>query len=131
MRDHRSAPAELARPDGLTAIPEEFTLTDAMRRYAGTTFPGLDADFETAQFISHYRSTGARRKSWPDQWQKWMRDSAKRQSERGGRAAPAAQPATSDLRVLQAQAGRTDGQVRSIAEIYAGTRHKTIPGELS
>lgn len=101
-----------------------------MRRYAAAHFPTLDADFETAQFISHYRSTGARRKSWPDQWQKWLRDSAKRISDRTLRAA-APKPSTTDQRVNQAQAGRADGQVSSIAEIYERTRRKTIPGELA
>ncbi|MER7908256.1 helix-turn-helix domain-containing protein [Streptomyces sp. NPDC096068] len=55
-----------------------FALTDAMRRWAHATYPGLDIDHSTAQFVSHYRSTGARRKSWPDAWQKWIRDDAAR-----------------------------------------------------
>ncbi|WP_150236119.1 hypothetical protein [Streptomyces filamentosus] len=45
---------------------------------AHATYPGLDVDHSTQQFISHYRSTGARRKSWPDAWQKWIRDDAQR-----------------------------------------------------
>jgi hypothetical protein len=101
-----------------------------MRRYAAAHFPQLDVDFETAQFISHYRSTGARRRSWPDQWQKWLRDSAKRISDRTLRAA-APKPSTTDQRVGQAQAGKVDGQVSSIAEIYERSRRKTIPGELA
>lgn len=61
-----------------------FQLTDAMRRWALQTFgPAVDVDHSTAQFVSHYRSTGARRKSWPDAWQKWIRDDAKRTAERG------------------------------------------------
>jgi hypothetical protein len=75
-----------------------------MRRYAAGCFPKLDVDFETQQFISYYRSTGARRKSWPDQWQKWLRDSAKRASERAIRSAPGARPSTTDARIAQAQA---------------------------
>ncbi|MCI3246488.1 hypothetical protein [Streptomyces spinosisporus] len=62
-----------------------FQLTDSMRRWAAATYPGLDIEHATQQFISHYRSTGARRKSWPDAWQKWIRDDAKRASERGPR----------------------------------------------
>jgi hypothetical protein len=42
----------------------------------------IDLEHSTAQFVSHYRSTGARRKSWPDAWQKWIRDDHKRASER-------------------------------------------------
>jgi hypothetical protein len=56
-----------------------------MRRWAHATYPSIDLDHSTAQFVSHYRSTGARRKSWPDAWQKWIRDDAKRASERGNR----------------------------------------------
>ncbi|MFF9205115.1 hypothetical protein ACF1AE_25505 [Streptomyces sp. NPDC014986] len=77
-----SRPASL---DDLAPTPIEvdgFQLNDAMRRWAAATFPGLDVDHATAQFVSHYRSTGARRKSWPDAWQKWIRDDAKRATDR-------------------------------------------------
>lgn len=75
-----------ASPSGLTAIPDDFAPTDSMRRWAVSTFgTRLDVNFETAQFCSHYRSTGARRKSWPDAWVKWMRDSDKRLSDRAAR----------------------------------------------
>jgi hypothetical protein len=64
-----------------------FELTDAMRRWAKRDGYAdlVDIDHATAQFISHYRSTGARRSSWPDAWQKWIRDDAKRASERAHR----------------------------------------------
>lgn len=67
------------RPDGLTEIPDDFKPTDSMRRWAVATYgTAVDIEYETAQFISHFRSTGARRKSWPDAWQKWIRQSAKK-----------------------------------------------------
>lgn len=88
-------PAKPRRPDGLTSIPDDFAITDAMRRWAIATFgEGLDLDFETQQFISYYRSTGDRRRSWPDQWQKWVRDSARRAAERARRPPPNGSPAT-------------------------------------
>ncbi|WP_251056146.1 hypothetical protein [Streptomyces sp. ISL-94] len=59
-----------------------FVVTDSMRRWAAGVYPGLDIEHSTAQFVSHYRSTGANRHSWPDAWQKWIRDDAKRASER-------------------------------------------------
>ena len=61
-----------------------FALTDTMRRWAHRDgYAALvDIDHATAQFVSHYRSTGARRKSWPDAWQKWIRDDAKRAAQR-------------------------------------------------
>jgi hypothetical protein len=72
--------------DALAPTPIEidgFQLNDSMRRWAHATYPALDIDHSTAQFVSHYRSTGARRKSWPDAWQKWIRDDAKKAAERG------------------------------------------------
>jgi hypothetical protein len=109
-----------ARPDGpLAPSPIEvdgFQLTDAMRRWAKRDGYSdlVDIDHATAQFISHYRSTGARRSSWPDAWQKWIRDDAKRATERGtrtqgaflialpggGQAPP--RPSTTDARVQAA-----------------------------
>ena len=78
------------RPDGLTPIPDDFRPTDSMRRWAVSTYGNtLDLQYETQQFISHYRSTGARRKSWPDAWQKWVRESAERRTRpRGGTVVP-------------------------------------------
>lgn len=76
-----SAGSEPPDLDHLAPAPIEidgFQLTDAMRRWAHATHPAVDIEHSTAQFISHYRSTGARRKSWPDAWQKWIRDDAKR-----------------------------------------------------
>lgn len=104
-RERSAPPSE--RHDGLSEIPDNFDPTDAMLRWANATFgERIDVNFETAQFASHYRSTGARRKSWPDAWQKWLRDSDRRITERGPsqRASPGAvvpidrrQQATNDL----------------------------------
>jgi hypothetical protein len=86
--DNETAPApsaEVSRPDGLAPIDiDGFEVTDGMRRWAHRDgFADLiDIDHSTAQFVSHYRSTGARRKSWPDAWQKWIRDDHKRAAER-------------------------------------------------
>jgi len=80
-------PAETSgpRPDGRTSLhelPDDFHLNDTMRRWVASTFPGLDPDFETQQFISHFRSEGRRKKNWHDAWQKWIRDSAAYASRR-------------------------------------------------
>jgi hypothetical protein len=106
------------RPDGPTPIEiDGFQLTDAMRRWAKRDGYSdlVDIDHATAQFISHYRSTGARRSSWPDAWQKWIRDDAKRASGRGNRTQQGAflvalpgggqtppRPSTTDARVQAA-----------------------------
>jgi hypothetical protein len=105
--------------DHLAPSPIEidgFQVTDSMRRWALQTYgPAINVEHSTAQFVSHYRSTGARRKSWPDAWQKWIRDDAKRATERattpqqgaflvalpgGGQAPP--RPSTTDARVQAA-----------------------------
>jgi hypothetical protein len=73
------------RPDGLAPIDSDgFRVTDGMRRWAKRDGYSdlVDIDHATAQFISHYRSTGARRSSWPDAWQKWIRDDAKKATDR-------------------------------------------------
>jgi hypothetical protein len=57
-----------------------------MRRWALDTFgPGLDLDYETAQFLDHFRAQNTRRPNWPAEWQKWIRRSAKYASERATR----------------------------------------------
>lgn len=63
-----------------------FELTDAMRAWSLRTFgPGLDVDYETAQFVDHFRAQNTRRPNWPAEWQKWIRRSAKYASERANR----------------------------------------------
>ncbi|MFE2140240.1 helix-turn-helix domain-containing protein [Streptomyces sp. NPDC059456] len=59
-----------------------FVVTDSMRRWAAGVYPGLDIEHSTDQFVSHYRSIGVQRHSWPDAWQKWIREDAKRASQR-------------------------------------------------
>ena len=83
--------AEAPRPDGplLVEAPidiDGFALTDSMRAWALRTFgPGLDLDYETAQFLDHFRGNASRRPNWPAEWQKWIRRSAKYASERANR----------------------------------------------
>ncbi|WP_161981731.1 hypothetical protein, partial [Streptomyces sp. TM32] len=82
VRGEPSAEAGQQRPDGLHTIPDDFHLNDTMRRWVAATFPGLDPDFETEQFISHFRAEGRRKRNWHDAWQKWIRDSAQYASKR-------------------------------------------------
>ncbi|MFF4403776.1 helix-turn-helix domain-containing protein [Streptomyces sp. NPDC001404] len=91
-----------------------FTLTDGMRRWALSTFgPGLDLEYETAQFLDHFRANGQHRTNWPAEWQKWVRRSAKYASQgRSRRPAaedgvvpfPSGRRSTTDDRVAQALA---------------------------
>jgi hypothetical protein len=61
-----------------------FAVTDSMRRWAKRDGYSdvIDIEHSTEQFLSHYRSTGVNRHSWPDAWQKWIREDAKRASQR-------------------------------------------------
>ncbi|GAA2199837.1 hypothetical protein [Streptomyces bangladeshensis] len=117
-----SAGSSAADLDAFAPSPIEvdgFHLNDSMRAWALRTFgPGLDLDYETAQFIDHFRANGQRRSNWPTEWQKWIRRSAKFASERAARPPLRAvsggwqpgmtpRPSTTDQRVQQAiEAGR-------------------------
>jgi hypothetical protein len=82
-----------------------FELNDGMRRWAHRDgYAALvDIDYETAQFVSHYRAERTRKKSWPDEWQKWIRRSAKWASERASNVVPLQpRPSTTDARVQAA-----------------------------
>jgi hypothetical protein len=83
-----SAVAEVSRPDGLALIPDDFYLNDTMRRWVAATYPGLNPEFETEQFISYWRAEGRRKRNWHEAWQKWIRDSGQRAYERQQRGAP-------------------------------------------
>ncbi|MFJ2630902.1 hypothetical protein ACIO6U_02920 [Streptomyces sp. NPDC087422] len=59
-----------------------FALNDGMRRWARDAFPKVDIDYETAQFIDHFRGNGSRRPNWYAEWQKWIRRANKWADER-------------------------------------------------
>lgn len=81
-----SRPADLDAAAPTPIDIDGFELTDAMRAWALRTFgPGLDLDYETAQFLDHFRAQNTRRPNWPAEWQKWVRRSAKFASERATR----------------------------------------------
>ena len=80
-----------------SAPVDGFELTDALRRWAHSTHPGLDLEFETGQFRHFYRSTAADRKSWPAAWQKWIGDSHKRLTQPRASPRPTRQQETDDL----------------------------------
>ncbi|WP_200309151.1 hypothetical protein [Streptomyces adelaidensis] len=84
-RTEPTAMAKQQRPDGLHLIPDDFHLNDTMRRWVNATYPGLDPEFETQQFISYWRGEGRRKRNWHEAWRKWVADSAKRASERATR----------------------------------------------
>jgi hypothetical protein len=100
----------------MSEIPDDFKPTDAMRRWANTTYPGVDIDFETDQFCRYWRSEGRRKKSWADAWQKWIGDAHKRLSSQA-RASPQRPPEEST------------GTVRARAASEAGRRVQAMIDE--
>jgi hypothetical protein len=76
-----SSARDAERPDGLPLAPidiDGFTVTDSMLRWANDVHPHVDLQHSTHQFIAHYRSTGTRRKNWPEAWRKWIAEDAHR-----------------------------------------------------
>lgn len=74
---HGLAPSAPIDDDG-------FALNDGMRRWAHRDgYAALvDLDFETAQFLDHFRANGQRRSNWAAEWQKWIRRSVKFAAEK-------------------------------------------------
>lgn len=108
-------PAVDRSDDRLAPIDTDgFALNDGLRRWAHRDgYASLvDIDYETAQFVSHFRANGQRRNNWNDEWQKWIRRAHKWAAERGQHTLPAAgadnvvqmRPSTADQRVAQGQA---------------------------
>jgi hypothetical protein len=89
-----------------------FELTDPMRGWALRTFgPSLDLDYETAQFVDHFRAQNVRRPNWPTEWQKWIRRSAKFASERANR------PSTNVVPFAQPRPSTTDARVQAALDL--------------
>lgn len=90
-----------------------FHLSDELRRWAkrdGYT-DLVDIDHATAQFISHYRSTGQNRHNWPEAWRKWIRDDHKRARERRERQYGQQQDTTDQFDRAMARATDRDRQL--------------------
>ena len=90
-----------------------FHLSDELRRWAkrdGYT-DLVDIDHATAQFVSHYRSTGQNRRNWPEAWRKWIRDDYKRAVERRERQFGQQQDTTDQFERAMARATERDRQL--------------------
>lgn len=113
--DEKAARSEGLRGDADAPSPidvDGFELTDAMRGWALRTFgAGLDLDYETAQFVDHFRAQNVRRPNWPTEWQKWVRRSAKYASERANR------PSTNVVPFTQLRPSTTDARVQAALDL--------------
>jgi len=78
--DSAGSGAHEAWPDGPPAPIDidGFTVTGQMRRWANAEYAHVDLNHSTNQFIAHYRSTGTRRKNWPEAWRKWIAEDSRR-----------------------------------------------------
>lgn len=111
-----SASRGVVTRDALAPSPIEddgWTLTDGLRRWAHRDgyAARVDLDYETAQFLDHFRGNCQRRPNWNTEWQKWIRRAHKWATEREQKALPAVvdnvvamRPSTADQRVAQGQA---------------------------
>lgn len=85
-----ASPAEAARSDDRTSLhdlPEDFALTDSMRRWANKTYPRVNVDHETQKFIWHWRDERKRRRNWYGAWQRWIADANEHLNRHGQPAA--------------------------------------------
>lgn len=82
--DHSYPPRGLA--PNAPIDDDGFALNDGMRRWAHRDgYAALvDVDYETAQFLDHFRANGQRRSNWHAEWQKWIRRSAKFATDKRG-----------------------------------------------
>lgn len=75
-----------------TRLPADFTVTDAMRRWAADAAPGVDLDRATAMFRDHWAAAAgaqAAKRDWPAAWRNWVRREPDRGPARGnGRGDP-------------------------------------------
>ena len=89
-----------------------WALADGLRRWTVSTFgAGIDPDYEAAQFVSHFRSTAQSRRNWNDEYQKWIRRSAKFASERANR------PSTNVVPFTQPRPSTTDARVQAALDL--------------
>jgi len=89
-----SLPASSARKRGSKRsgrIPDDFEPTAEMIAAIRTTCPDVDIQFETVQFVDHWKAASDAKgikKDWDAAWRTWMRNQQKWSSERRARASP-------------------------------------------
>jgi hypothetical protein len=54
------------------ALPEDFTVTPAMRAWAAEHTPHVDLDFETEKLVMWAQAKGVWRSDWAATWRSWM-----------------------------------------------------------
>lgn len=73
-------------------VPDEFPVTDALRKWASQNGVTVDLDWETEQFLDYHRAQGNRRVDWVSSWRTWMRNTLRYGPSRAPAGRPAAEP---------------------------------------
>lgn len=60
---------------GKTLIPEDFSITAEMRKWASEKVPSVDIDAQTEEFCDYWRAHGKKMADWTATWRNWMRRS--------------------------------------------------------
>jgi hypothetical protein len=58
---------------GKTQIPDEFSITEKMRRWASTKIPHFNIDSEHENFCDYWKAHGKKMADWEATWRVWMR----------------------------------------------------------
>jgi hypothetical protein len=116
-----------------TRIPEDFTVTASMRRWATGNVPSLDVETHTANFIDFWIAKpgkDGRKLDWARTWQRWMRTEQDRAPGRSKATSPPATP-TGDL----AEWLRGLWQTGDVEPIQRATRlkyeHPDLPADIA
>lgn len=64
----------VSRPKRKTQIPNPFFLTTEMRTWGADHTPKLDLQYETLNFVDHFRNKGETGADWVAKWRNWMRN---------------------------------------------------------
>ncbi|MEV1331154.1 hypothetical protein AB0J20_16430 [Micromonospora costi] len=104
-----ASPSAPPKPRRGTRIPDDFTITPAMRAWARENAPGIDLTLETANFVDHWTAKAgqdATKVDWTATWRTWMRKAEQWSGQRPAANLPARingtngrKPSTTDQRV--------------------------------
>ncbi len=66
-----------------TALPDDFELTDQMRKFASDRdFTEADIDLEFQKFVAYWQGEGRTKKDWPATWRSWILNAVDRRPRR-------------------------------------------------
>lgn len=68
-------PRKVARPSRKTGAPDEFELSDDLKRWTLLKDPNLDITEEIENFLDYHRARGNAFSSWDAAWRTWVKKS--------------------------------------------------------